>query len=53
MNNAEQIRNLYGFYTGRSVYYFFQFLPGEPQERRILVDCCLWGLTESDMTEAT
>ena len=29
------------------------FLPGESQERRSLVGCCLWGLTESDMTEAT
>jgi len=29
------------------------FLPGESQERRSLVDCCLWGHTESDMTEAT
>ena len=29
------------------------FLPGECQERGILVDCRLWGRTESDMTEAT
>ena len=29
------------------------FLPGESQGRRSLVDCRLWGRTESDMTEAT
>ena len=29
------------------------FLPGESQARRSLVGCCLWGRTESDMTEAT
>ena len=29
------------------------FLPGEPQGRRSLVGCLLWGHTESDMTEAT
>ena len=29
------------------------FLPGESQERRSLVGCCLWGRTESDMIEAT
>ena len=29
------------------------FLPGESQERGSLVDCCLWGRTELDMTEAT
>ena len=29
------------------------FLPGEPQGRRSLVGCRLWGLTESDTTEAT
>ena len=29
------------------------FLPGESQGRGSLVGCCLWGLTESDMTEAT
>ena len=29
------------------------FLPGESQGRGSLVDCCLWGCTESDMTEAT
>ena len=29
------------------------FLPGESQGRRSLVGCCLWGCTESDMTEAT
>ena len=29
------------------------FLPGESQERGSLVGCCLWGRTESDMTEAT
>ena len=29
------------------------FLPGESQERGSLVSCCLWGLTESDMTEGT
>ena len=29
------------------------FLPGEPQGRRSLVGCCLWGCTESDMTEVT
>ena len=29
------------------------FLPGEPQGQRSLVDCHLWGCTESDMTEAT
>ena len=29
------------------------FLPGESQERRILLGCCLWSLTESDTTEAT
>ena len=27
------------------------FLPGESQGQRSLVGCCLWGLTESDMTE--
>ena len=30
-----------------------EFLPGESQGRRSLVGCCLWGRTESDMTEAT
>ena len=29
------------------------FLPGESQGRGSLVCCCLWGRTESDMTEAT
>ena len=29
------------------------FLPGESQGQRRLVGCCLWGHTESDMTEAT
>ena len=29
------------------------FLPGESQGRRSLVGCCLWGRTESDMTETT
>ena len=29
------------------------FLPGESQGRVSLVDCCLWGRTESDMTEVT
>ena len=29
------------------------FLPGESQGRESLVDCHLWGLTESDTTEAT
>ena len=29
------------------------FLPGESQGRWSLVGCCLWGRTESDMTEAT
>ena len=28
------------------------FLPGESQGRRSLVDCRLWGRTESDTTEA-
>ena len=29
------------------------FLLGESQGRGSLVGCCLWGLTESDTTEAT
>ena len=29
------------------------FLPGESQGQRSLVDCRLWGCTESDTTEAT
>ena len=29
------------------------FLPGESQEQRSLVGCCLWSRTELDMTEAT
>ena len=29
------------------------FLPGESQGWQSLVGCCLWGLTESDTTEAT
>ena len=29
------------------------FLPGESQGWWSLVDCCLWGCTESEMTEAT
>ena len=29
------------------------FLPGESQGQGSLVGCCLWGRTESDMTEAT
>ena len=29
------------------------FLPGESQGQGSLVGCCLWGLTESDMTEVT
>ena len=29
------------------------FLPGESQGRGSLVGCCLWGCTESDMTEMT
>ena len=29
------------------------FLPGESQGWGSLVGCCLWGLTESDTTEAT
>ena len=27
------------------------FLPGESQGQRSQVGCCLWGRTESDMTE--
>ena len=29
------------------------FLPGESQGQGSLVGCCLWGRTESDMTEMT
>ena len=29
------------------------FLPGKIQGREGLVRCCLWGRTESDMTEGT
>ena len=29
------------------------FLPGESRGRRSQVGCCLWGHTESDMTEVT
>ena len=29
------------------------FLPGESQRRGSLMGCCLWGRTESDMTEGT
>ena len=29
------------------------FLPGESQGRGSLVGCCLWGPTESNMTEVT
>ena len=29
------------------------FLPGESQGLGSLVGCCLWGRTESDMTEVT
>ena len=29
------------------------FLPGESQGQGSLMDCRLWGRTESDMTEAT
>ena len=29
------------------------FLPGESQGWGSLVGCCLWGRTQSDMTEAT
>ena len=29
------------------------FLPGDSQGWGSLVGCCLWGRTESDMTEAT
>ena len=29
------------------------FLPGESQEQRSLVGCCLWGRTELDTTEVT
>ena len=29
------------------------FVPGESQGQRSLVGCCLWGGTESDMTEVT
>jgi len=29
------------------------FLPGESQGQGSLVGCCLWGCTESDMTEVT
>ena len=29
------------------------FLPGESHGQRSLVDCCLWGRTESDTTEVT
>ena len=29
------------------------FLPGESQGWQSLVGCCLWGYTESDMTEVT
>ena len=29
------------------------FLPRESQGRQSLMGCCLWGCTESDMTEAT
>ena len=29
------------------------FLPGESQGQRSLMDCCRWGRTELDTTEAT
>ena len=29
------------------------FLPGESQGWQSLMDCCLWGRTESDTTEVT
>ena len=29
------------------------FLPGESQGQRSQVGCCLWGCTESDMTEVS
>ena len=29
------------------------FLPGECQDQRNLVGCCLWGCTESETTEET
>ena len=29
------------------------FLPGKSHGQKSLVGCCLWGLTELDMTEAT
>ena len=29
------------------------FLPGESQGQRSLLGCCLWGHTESDVTDAT
>ena len=55
MQKAEGVE----FHIGESEEHLFKwqptpvFLPGESRERRNLVGCCLWGRTESDMTEAT
>ena len=32
---------------------YSMFLPGESQGQESLMGCCLWGCTESDMTEVT
>ena len=44
-----------GFLTTSAIYMLPTpvFLPGESQGRGSLVGCHLWGLTESDTTEAT
>ena len=43
----------YTFMHGRKWQATPVFLPGEPRVRGNLVDCRLWGRTESDTTEVT
>ena len=57
------VRVRYNWVTSLSLFTFMHwrrkwqptpvFLPGESQGQGSLVDCRLWGCTESDMTEAT
>ena len=53
-HNWETSLSLFTFMHGRSTWQPTPvFLPGESQGRGSLVGCRLWGLTESDLTEAT
>ena len=63
LQSMESLRVRHNWATSLSLFTFMHwrrkwqptpvFLPGQSQGQGSLVGCCLWGLTESDTTEAT